>query len=80
VTHDFLNRVRVVESSAFIAAPLAGLTLSQFGADVIRVDMMGGGIDCGRMPLMPSGRSLSFRDAQRLLALLFARASGPAFK
>ena len=53
----FLN-LRVIESSAFIAAPLAGLTLSQFGADVIRVDMIGGGIDYGRLPLMPSGRSL----------------------
>jgi 2-methylfumaryl-CoA isomerase len=50
--------LRVIESSAFIAAPLAGLTLSQFGADVIRVDMIGGGIDYGRLPLMPSGRSL----------------------
>ena len=50
--------LRVVESSAFIAAPLAGLTLAQFGADVIRVEMLGGGIDYGRLPVMPSGRSL----------------------
>ncbi|MCC6198487.1 MAG: CoA transferase [Burkholderiales bacterium] len=50
--------LRVVESSAFIAAPLAGLTLAQFGVDVIRVEMIGGGIDYGRLPLMPSGRSL----------------------
>lgn len=50
--------LRVVESSAFIAAPLAGLTLAQFGADVIRVDRIGGGIDYGRLPVMPSGRSL----------------------
>lgn len=50
--------LRVIESSAFIAAPLAGLTLAQFGADVIRVDMIGGGIDYGRLPVMPSGRSL----------------------
>lgn len=50
--------LRVVESSAFIAAPLAGLTLAQFGADVIRVEMIGGGIDYNRLPVMPSGRSL----------------------
>ena len=50
--------LRVIESSAFIAAPLAGLTLAQFGADVIRVEMIGGSIDYGRLPLMPSGRSL----------------------
>ena len=54
----FLAGLRVVESSAFIAAPLAGLALSQFGAHVIRVDMIGGGIDYGRLPLTPSGRSL----------------------
>jgi hypothetical protein len=54
----FLNGLRIIESSAFIAAPLAGLTLSQFGADVIRVDMIGGGIDYGRLPLIPGGRSL----------------------
>ncbi|MBB1625986.1 CoA transferase [Achromobacter sp. UMC71] len=62
MTYSFLGGVRVIESSAFIAAPLAGLTLAQFGADVIRVDMIGGGIDYGRMPRMPqadgNGRSL----------------------
>ena len=58
MTYPFLNRLRVIESSAFIAAPLAGLTLAQFGADVIRIDMIGGGIDYARMPRMPGGRSL----------------------
>ncbi|MGC3984575.1 MAG: CoA transferase [Pseudorhodoferax sp.] len=62
MTYPFLNRLRVVESSAFIAAPLAGLTLAQFGADVIRVDIPGGGIDYARLPRMPHpegrGRSI----------------------
>jgi 2-methylfumaryl-CoA isomerase len=58
MTYPLLNRLRVIESSAFIAAPLAGLTLAQYGADVIRVDMIGGGIDYARMPRMPGGRSL----------------------
>ena len=58
MTYPFLNRLRVIESSAFIAAPLAGLTLAQYGADVIRVDMIGGGIDYARLPRMPGGRSL----------------------
>jgi 2-methylfumaryl-CoA isomerase len=57
VTYPFLGGLRVIESSAFVAAPLAGLTLSQYGADVIRVDMIGGGIDYGRMPRLPGGRS-----------------------
>ena len=43
MTYSFLGNLRVIESSAFVAAPLAGLALSQFGADVIRVDMIGGG-------------------------------------
>lgn len=57
MTYDLLKGVRVIESSAFIAAPLGELTLSQFGADVIRFDLIGGGIDYGRLPLAPSGRS-----------------------
>lgn len=58
MTYGILSGVRVVESSAFIAAPLAGLTLAQWGADVIRIDAIGGGIDYRRMPQAGSGRSL----------------------
>lgn len=58
MTFALIDRLRVIESSAFIAAPLAGLTLAQYGADVIRIDMIGGGIDYQRAPLMPGGRSL----------------------
>jgi 2-methylfumaryl-CoA isomerase len=58
MTYSLLRGLRVVESSAFIAAPLAGLTLSQYGADVIRVDMIGGGLDYARLPRMASKRSL----------------------
>lgn len=59
MTYALLKNVSVIESSAFIAAPLAGMTLAQFGADVIRIDMIGGGIDYQRMPrVSPKGRSL----------------------
>ncbi|MCJ9728688.1 CoA transferase [Bradyrhizobium sp. PRIMUS42] len=58
MNYQFLRGLRVVESSAFVAAPLAGMTLSQFGADVIRIDLPGGGIDYARQPTMPGGRSL----------------------
>jgi 2-methylfumaryl-CoA isomerase len=71
--------LRVIESSAFIAAPLAGLTLAQFGADVIRVEMIGGSIDYGRLPLMPSGRSLywtSLNKAKRSIAIDLRRPEG----
>ena len=56
MTHQLLSPLRVIESSAFIAAPLAGLTLAQFGADVIRVDMIGGGIDYGRLPRLAGAK------------------------
>ncbi len=58
MSYNFLEGSRIIESSAFIAAPLAGLTLAQFGADVIRIDVPGGGIDYRRLPLSPEGRSV----------------------
>lgn len=53
-----LAGMRVVEGSAFVAAPLGGMTLAQLGADVIRFDPIGGGLDRNRWPVTPSGRSL----------------------
>ena len=41
-----------------MAVPLAGMTLAQMGADVIRFDRVEGGLDAGRLPLAPSGQSL----------------------
>lgn len=58
MSYDLLGKLRVIESSAFVAAPLAGLTLAQYGADVIRVDMIGGGLDYARLPRLESRRSL----------------------
>ncbi|WP_454743571.1 CoA transferase [Cupriavidus necator] len=55
---QLMKGLRVVESSAFVAAPLAGMTLAQAGAEVIRIDLPGGGIDYARLPVMPGGRSL----------------------
>ena len=83
MTYHFLERLRIIENSAFIAAPLAGLTLAQFGADVIRVDMIGGGIDYGRMPRMPHargrGRSLywtALNKGKRSIAVDLRRPEG----
>jgi 2-methylfumaryl-CoA isomerase len=83
MTYPLLNRLRVIESSAFIAAPLAGLTLAQYGADVIRVDMVGGGIDYLRMPRMPHpqgrGRSLywtALNKGKRSVAVDLRRPEG----
>ena len=53
-----LEGMRVVEGSAFVAAPLGGMTLAQLGADVIRFDQIGGGLDSRRWPVTDDGRSL----------------------
>ena len=79
MNHAFLSNLRVIESSAFVAAPLAGLTLAQFGADVIRIDPIGGGIDYGRWPLAPSGRTLywtGLNKNKRSLAVDLRRPEG----
>ena len=56
--HNVLEGMRVVEGSAFVAAPSGGMTLAQLGADVIRFDPIGGGLDHRRWPLTPEGTSL----------------------
>nr|WP_187429837.1 CoA transferase [Roseobacter litoralis] len=53
-----LAGMRVVESSAFVAVPLAGMTLAQMGADVIRFDLPTGGMDHQRWPITAQGKSL----------------------
>jgi 2-methylfumaryl-CoA isomerase len=53
-----LTGMRVVEGSAFVAAPLGGMTLAQLGADVIRFDPIGGGLDAHRWPVTATGKSL----------------------
>src|SRR4051812_24185059 len=50
--------MRVVEGSAYVAAPLGGMTLAQLGADVIRIDPIGGGLDRARWPVTDDGQSL----------------------
>jgi len=56
--YDLLKGLTVVEAAAFVAGPSCGLYLAQFGAEVIRIDQLGGGPDFKRWPLAPSGESL----------------------
>jgi len=56
--NGILDGMRVVEGSAFVAAPLGGMTLAQLGADVIRFDPIGGGLDRTRWPVTDEGESL----------------------
>lgn len=53
-----LAGVRVVEISSFVAVPLAGMTLAQLGADVVRVDPVGGAADYHRWPVTGDGESI----------------------
>ncbi|OBF77695.1 mesaconyl-CoA isomerase [Mycobacterium sp. 852002-51613_SCH5001154] len=53
-----LNGLTVVEVSSFVAAPLCGMTLNQLGAEVIRIDPIGGASDVHRWPLAADGTSI----------------------
>ena len=55
-----LSGLRIVEGSAFVAMPYAGMTLAQLGADVIRFDPIGGGLDYTRWPITLDGQHSLF--------------------
>ena len=65
MSNGILSGVRVIEGSAFVAAPTAGMTLAQLGADVIRFDDPRGGLDFKRWPLNSSGESLFWSGLQK---------------
>ena len=74
-----LKDLRIVEVSAFVAAPLGGMTIAQMGADVIRIDPIGGGIDYGRWPVTRDDVSLywaGLNKAKRSLALALDKPEG----
>lgn len=76
---SLLTGMQIVEGSAFIAAPSGGMTLAQLGADVIRFDMIGGGIDYGRWPVTENGASLywhSLNKGKRSIAVDFRKPEG----
>src|SRR3981081_4879689 len=53
-----LAGVRIVEISRLVAVPLAGMTFAQLGAEVIRVDPIGGAADYRRWPVTGDGDSI----------------------
>lgn len=60
-----LAGLRVIECASFVAAPSACLALAQLGAEVIRVDPIGGAADYRRWPVAPSGTSLYWTALNR---------------
>ena len=76
---ELLSGLRVVEGSAFVAAPLGGLTLAQLGADVIRFDTIGGGLDYKRWPVTDDDVSLywaGLNKGKRSIAIDLSRPEG----
>ena len=77
--YDLLKGLRVVEAAAFIAGPSCGLYLAQFGAEVIRIDTIGGGPDFRRWPLAENGESLyweGLNKAKKSICIDLARPEG----
>jgi 2-methylfumaryl-CoA isomerase len=78
-TGSILEGLRVVEASAFVAAPLGGMTLAQLGADVIRIDPLRGGLDYKRWPVTDDNVSLfwcGLNKSKRSVTLDLASAEG----
>ena len=60
-----LTDMRIIEGSAFIAAPMCGMTLAQLGAEVIRFDHIRGGIDYKRWPVTKNNHSIYWADLNK---------------
>lgn len=63
--YNLLNGLSVIEASSFVASPTAGLYLAQMGAEVIRVDQIGGGPDFRRWPVTEANDSLYWENLNR---------------
>lgn len=63
--YPLLNNLSVIEASSFVASPSAGLYLAQMGAEVIRVDQIGGGPDFHRWPVTEDNNSLYWENLNR---------------
>jgi 2-methylfumaryl-CoA isomerase len=79
--YQLLTGLRIVECASFIAAPSCALHMQQFGAEVIRIDPVGGGPDFRRWPLSPEGRSFyweGLNKGKRSVAIDLSRPEGRA--
>jgi 2-methylfumaryl-CoA isomerase len=79
-TPGILSGMRIVEGSAFVAMPLGGMTMAQMGADVIRFDPIGGGLDYTRWPVTLDGKHslfwAGFNKGKRSIAVDFRHPEG----
>lgn len=63
--YNLLDGLKIIEASSFVASPTAGLYCAQFGAEVIRVDQIGGGPDYHRWPVTQDNDSLYWENLNR---------------
>ena len=76
---QILSGMRVIEGAAFVAAPSGAMTLAQLGADVIRFDLIGGGLDYRRWPVDQHDNSLfwaGLNKGKRSIAVDFRKPEG----
>lgn len=77
--YELLSGLTIIEASSFVASPSAGLYCAQLGAEVIRVDQIGGGPDFHRWPVTKNNDSLYWENlnrAKKSLALDLGRPEG----
>lgn len=77
--YNLLTGLSVIEASSFVASPTAGLYCAQMGAEVIRVDQIGGGPDFRRWPVTDGNDSLYWENlnrAKKSVALDLGRPEG----
>ncbi|CCA93950.1 CoA transferase [Novosphingobium sp. PP1Y] len=77
--YDLLDGLTIIEASSFVASPSAGLYCAQMGAEVIRVDQIGGGPDFRRWPVTQANDSLYWENlnrAKKSVALDLGRPEG----
>src|SRR4051812_14097274 len=60
-----LNGIRVLDLGRFIAGPFCGALLADYGADVIRVDRVGGTEDRLILPVSEEGEGAQFLQVNR---------------
>lgn len=60
-----LDRVRVLDFGRYIAGPFCAALLADLGADVVRVEKVGGGEDRFLVPLTPAGDGALFMQVNR---------------
>jgi 2-methylfumaryl-CoA isomerase len=63
--YNLLSGLSIIEASSFVASPSAGLYCAQMGAEVIRVDQIGGGPDFRRWPVTVGNDSLYWENLNR---------------